>query len=319
MNKNCFLLFGEEVFLKDRFIERTKVQVVGESDPYMNYIKLEGKEVTFEKIAAACETYPMFVEKKLVHIKNSQLFASGRKEETEKLLKWIVSIPTYVILIFDEASVDKRLQLFKKVKSTYECTEFTYLKESELVKRLKSVAAENRVSIQDNALYYFVSSMPKDLTRLLIEFQKLMSYTDEITIDKINDACTFSTEKKVFDMTKAVACKNAELALRIYSELIQRKESPFGVLSLVGMEFRRILGVKFLTSKKFNSKDIASRSGVPTFVLRDTQSIAETFTYAQLEEILDLCLETDLNIKTGAMLAEIAVEMLILNCIHIAA
>lgn len=319
MAKNCFLLFGEEVFLKDQFIEQTKNQVVGESDPYMNYIKLEGKDITFEKIAATCETYPMFVEKKLVHVKNSQLFAAGRKEETEKLLKWITTVPNYVVLVFDESSVDKRLQLFKKMKSTHECTEFNYLKEAELVKRLREVSAANNVRIKDDALYYFVSSMPKDLTRLLVEFQKLITYTNEVTVSKINEVCTFSTEKKVFDMTKAVASKNAELALRIYSELIQRKESPFGVLALIGMEYRKILSVKFLTSKKISPKDIASRSSVPTFVLRDTQSIADTFTYAQLEEILELCLETDWNIKTGIMPAEIAVEMLILNCIHISA
>jgi len=79
---SCLLLYGEEVFLTERFVKEIREQILQPDTAAFNEIILEGR-VRPEAILDACETYPVFAERKLVLVKKSGLFKVTRKKSAD--------------------------------------------------------------------------------------------------------------------------------------------------------------------------------------------------------------------------------------------
>lgn len=316
MSNNVFLVYGEEHFLKDQYISDLNLKTIGAEDAFMNSVKIEGEKATPSFIAEVCETLPMFAEKRFVLVRDSGLFATGKKEATAMLEKWLPSCPSSTVLVFDESTVDKRVGLLKKMDKEYVSKEFKHLKPIEIERLVLKKVEEQNKTFAPNALEYFISSVSSDLTKIFMELEKLMAYEDRITKKAIDELCTFSIEQKVFELSKAVAKGDGEFALRFYEELISTKESsPFAILALLGLQYRNILSIKFLLSKNESTKEITSKTGLYYGAIKDLSSLAKKYSYKQLEAILTLCLEADQDIKRGVMPPEKCIEVLILNCL----
>ncbi|MHC1747532.1 MAG: DNA polymerase III subunit delta [Cellulosilyticaceae bacterium] len=316
---SCYLLMGEDDCLREKFIRNLKQTVLSAQDDMMNLVQLEGKDVSALQIIEACETMPFFADKKMVFVVDSGLVKAGKKEETEKLVKWLSNLPSYVVLVFSESEVDKRNQLYKKIKTEYTVNTFVYPGEEQALSILTGIARDRGAIIERGVLNYFVRSMPENLTYMMNEFEKLLDYAkgEVITTMHINEVCVFSLEQQVFQLVKEVVNKQAANALQIYNTLILRKESPVGVLVLIARQYRVILQVKYLMKNQSSEKLIASEVGIPYFVVRDTLKQAEKYNFKQLEQILEYCLESDVALKTGKLEPIKCVELLIMKCIYI--
>lgn len=313
--QKCYLIHGEEEWIKNNFIKDIKVKVLDKSTELMNYNLFEGKEITVSDIIDTCETMPFFSEKKMVVVKNSGLFKTGKKDESEKLAEWIGDIPDYVVMLFCEAEVDKRSKLYKQVKSKYALVEAGYLGEEELLR----IFMQKKANISQDVLRYFIQNMPSNIGYALSEFEKLLDYThgNPITKKEIDEVCVFSLEQRVFTLIKEVTHKNTTEALNIYKALIDGKESPIGILVLIARQYRMMLQVKYLLKANMPIKQIASEVGLPFFVAKETAKQTELFSFKQLETVIGMCLESDIAIKTGKMEQTKCIEMLIVNAIYI--
>ncbi len=162
--------------------------------------------------------------------------------------------------------------------------------------------------------------MPQDINYILNEFDKLIAYCENraITIQDIDEVCSISIEKRVFDLTRAIALKDVDSALTMYNNLIQLKESPIGILVLIGREYRIMLQIKYLAKSDTNVNSIAKEVGLPAFVVKEIISLGKQFRFSQLLEIINLCREADKDIKTGKIEGVKCVETLIVRCVHIA-
>ncbi len=79
----CILLYGEEGFLIAHYLEEIRNAVLRPDTRDFNETLLEGR-VKPEAICDACETYPVFTERKLVIVRKSGLFkAAVRKKSAE--------------------------------------------------------------------------------------------------------------------------------------------------------------------------------------------------------------------------------------------
>lgn len=313
--QKCYLIYGEEEWIKNKIVRDVKKQVLDEATELMNYSIFEGKEVIVSTIIDTCETMPFFSDRKLVIVKNSGLFKSGKKEESEKLADWISVIPEYVVLLFLETEVDKRGRLYKQIKGCCTVIEVGYPGNEEMIR----ILSEKYQNINRDVLTYFLQNMPQNITYTLNEFEKLLDYTRgrEITQKDIDAVCIFSLEQRVFTLVKEVTNKNTIEALRIYKALIESKESPIGVLVLIARQYRMMLQVKYLIKANTPQKQIASEVGVPFFAVKEIVKQTELFSFKQLEEAIKFCLESDILIKTGQMEAVQCIEILLIKCIYL--
>jgi len=120
-------------------------------------------------------------------------------------------------------------------------------------------------------------------------------------------------ESHIFDLLKAMGYKKTDEALKIYSNLINNKEHPIKILSMITRQIRLILQVKYLSEQGFNAKKISESIKEPFFVVNDCLKQAQLFTLDKLKEGINDCLETDIASKTGKMDPNLAVEIFLVE------
>ncbi|MGL4738681.1 MAG: DNA polymerase III subunit delta [Cellulosilyticaceae bacterium] len=313
----AYLLFGEDEWLRKKGFNQIKSQVLQVPDDMMNFMSFEGKDVSVGDVIDAGETMPFFAERKLVSVRNSQLFKTGKKDETEKLLAWIKDLPAYSVLVFNEVEVDKRNTLYKYFQKHFSIIDCNCPKEDALLPMVAQIAADKGVQIARKELQYFVMNMPSSISYMIQELEKLRTYCQDSAVTKevIDTICVFSLEQRVFGLLKEIGMKRVDQAIIIYQKLIESKESPILILSLIARQYRMMLQAKYLMRTQ-SAKQIAGALGMPYFAVGELMEQAKLYSFKQLEVILALCLEQDIAIKTGQMDQVYSIEYLMMQCMY---
>lgn len=313
----AYLLFGDDEWLKKKNFEQIKKQVLQTPDDMMNFMSFEGKDVLVSDVIDAGETMPFFAERKLISVKNSHLFKSGRKDETEKLLVWLKDLPEYSILVCNEVEIDKRNTLYKYFQKNLKMIDCNCPKEEELLPLVTQLALDKGLQIARKELQYFVVNMPANMSYIIQELEKLKTYCQDRVVSKemIDTICVFSLEQRVFGLLKEIGMKRVDQALMMYKKLIESKESPILILSLIARQYRMMLQAKYLMRTQ-SAKQIAATLGMPYFAVGELIEQSKLYSFKQLESILALCLEQDIAIKTGQMDQIYSIEYLMMQCMY---
>ena len=315
MFSKCYLLYGDESFLKKTYEKRIKNAIIPEEAEAMNYNYLEGKGVEVSKVIDYAETLPFLNDKRLVFIKDSGLFQSGKNNDSEKLSEFIESIPESTCIVFSEDSVDKRGKLYKAVNKYGYAVEFKTPQEKELVNWIARDLNKNGIKVSSSVAVYFIRTVGADMEAISSELEKLAAYKEfngQLTNEDVDAVCIKSLETKIFDLVGAIGNKKPEVALTIYNNLIMLKESPLMVLAMISRQLRLILQCKSLSSEGKTNGEIAQILGIRDFVVRECLIQGKNFNEAMLKNAIANCLETDINIKTGKVNQETGVELLII-------
>lgn len=315
--QSCYLFYGTETYLIKHYEEQLQKAILPPGTETMNFDILEEKKATADAIMDAGETLPFFCDKRLLVIRNSGFFQkNGRKEEGEKLLDFIKDIPETTCILFIEEKVEKTGKLYKAIAKVGQVMEFAPLKEKEMVSWLKKMCKAGGVVLSDAVAYYLLQVTDNHMENLEQEIQKLIAYkgsTGEIQKQDIDAVCSVSLEAKVFDLVRAMGEKNAEKAVGFYRDLLTLKESPYMVLSLIARQFRMILTSALLTQEGNTQTEIAEKMGVRDFAVREYIKQSRNFTKEKLEKAMQDCLQTDIQIKSGNMAEDLAVELLLIQ------
>jgi len=282
----------------------------------MNLTVFEGKTIPSSQIIESMEILPFMGDKRLIIVKNSELFTSGRKNDTELMCEYIPNIPPTSCIIFVEDTVDKRNKLFKLMHSRKLTVECEPLKENDLLTWIKREFNRKDKSIDSKTGIYMLRIVGTSMVNLSNEIQKLIDYVEErrdITPKDIDDICIKSLDAHIFDLVKAMGYKKVDQALEIYSNLILIKEPPIRILSMLTRQIRLILQVKHLYEQGLASKEISEILKQPFFVINDCLKQSQLFTMEKLKEAIEECLQTDIDVKTGKMDGELAVEMFLMK------
>ena len=309
--KNCYLFYGEEKYLIDLYEERMKKFIAAKGEASMNIDVFVDKE-NIANITNAIETMPFFCEQRLVIIKNSGLIASGRKDDSTLMAAALKDIPDTTILLFIEDNIDKRSIVYKALSQVGELIEFKRPTGSELVAWVSREMKLKGVAIEKSAALYLIRATSANMETLSAEMSKLAAYcTDKghATEADIDAVCTKGIELKVFALVDALAHKNKSKAMSIFENLMEAKESPILVLSLIARQFRFMLACSQAGGK--SSAEIGAALGAPPFAIKECMKQARNFSEAELVQAMKDCLEADVGIKTGRIGDQLAVEVLI--------
>jgi DNA polymerase III subunit delta len=215
----CILLYGEETFLVDRFVRDIRDCVLKPETRAFNEIVLDGR-VKPEDIRDACETYPVFAERKLVIVRKSGLFKAGRKkpaaqvetderdanetgteppseldsrmtvQETEpendnqEKHDWkpfFESLPAHTVLLFAEDTVNKTLGLYKLVDKYGLAAEMPFQKPEVLGKWIQKGFAMSGKQITPADADYLMHRSEDGMTSLHQEIGKVSMYMGDRT------------------------------------------------------------------------------------------------------------------------------------------
>ena len=306
----AYLLYGEEDYMKLNYRNMLHKGISG--DDTMNYSYYEGKDCNLTEIADLSQTMPFFAESRLIMIENSGMFKSG----SEDMVKIIKEAPDTTFFVFVEQEVDKRNKLYNTIGEVGYVCEFKTLKEDDVIKWVLSKFGKEGKRITRDNMMLFLSRTGLDMNTVKNETDKIIAYTrgrEEITAEDIDKLCIALLQDKVFDMIDAMASKDKDKVIRLYSDLLALKEPQMKILVLLGKQFANLMAVKEMYDNGNTNNIIAEKLGLRPFFVGKYIAQAKKFTLKQLKEAMNDCIEADNSVKTGITDDKYAAELIILK------
>lgn len=306
--KRIYLLYGDEVFLKNSYKNQLVAAITGNDT--MNFNRFAGKGPDVAEIISLAETMPFFADKRLILVEDSGFF----KGSADEFADYLPQMPDTSCVIFVESEIDKRSRLFKRVKEVGHAAEMARQDFGQLSKWAGMLLSREGKKITGHTMELFLTRTGDDMENIRMELEKLVSFTlgrEIITDEDVEAVCTVRVTNKIFDMVTAIVNRQTKKAMDLYEDLLTLKESPMRILFLIARQFNQILQVKELSAKGMDKGTIASRLKIPPFVAGKMIPQARTFTRKQILNCVELCVESEEAVKTGQLNDKMAVELLL--------
>lgn len=309
--KSAYLLCGEEAYLKVQYKNKL-LKALNPDDDTMNFNHYEGRNIDVKELIDLCETMPFFADRRVVLLEDTGFF----KNKCDELADYMKELPDYLCLVFVEDEVDKRSKMYKAVKSCGRIGEFARQDEKTLMQWAAGILKREGKNITQRDMELLLTMTGIDMGNLRMELEKLITYTGDrnvVTRADIQEVCTTQTQNKIFDMVRAVTEKNQKRALDLYYNLLTLKEPPMRILFLLAKQFRQLLLVKEYTEEGVAQPEMASRLGVPSFVVRNIASCARSYRISELRQAVTDFVDAEEAVKTGRLQDVLSVELLIVK------
>lgn len=278
----------------------------------MNTAYFEGSKINPLAVIDLAETMPFFAERRLILIEDSGFFKSG----CDPLAEYLPKVPSSTIFIFTENEVDKRGKMYKAASKAGHAAEFCEQKEPLLTRWILSRLKKENKKITQSVLTLFLTKTGTDMGNIDKELEKLLCYTldkEVIEAADVEAICTEQVSNQIFEMVNAIGKREQKRALALYYDLLALKEAPMRILYLINRQFRILLNLTSMQKAGLDAKTMASKAGIPPFAVKRSLEQASRFSQKELVQALEdgAALETDS--KSGRMIDQMAVEILIVK------
>jgi len=242
----AYIFHGEESYLREHYLEEVRKQLVPAGFEEFNYHKVEGKDLTVQRLSEMAEAMPMLSERTLVVVTDFDLFKLNEEQRT-RMIAFLEDIPPYccVVLVYDtiEYKPNKTMKkLYKAVTDHVETVEFRAADNNDLVtwiaRRFKALGKE----IDRQTAEYLIFTCGGLMTGLVPEIIKIGTYAKGKTITQkdIDAVADPVLSAEVFKLSDAVLQNDYNRAASILGDLLKMQTEPIMILAALGAQLRRI-------------------------------------------------------------------------------
>ena len=296
----AYLFYGEELYLRDLYIEKFKKIIPDDDFAEFNLTVLDGRDMSLDDADEAIESFPMAADRKLVIIRDSGIFKKADETAQKFWNTKLKNMPDCCVLVFVEDAVDKRQSIYKTMSKHGTCVEFAYLKPYELAAWVQGEVLKHRRKMSKNVIEYFISVCGEGLVTMNNELTKLFELCgEEITESDVKRSVAKSLSVRIFELTDCIMDKKNDRVIEMLNDLRTVKESAFTVLYLLNSAFDKMLMAKLLSESGASGADIGARLGLPPFIAKKYLTGAARFSESFLKQRLLRVPELDLEIKQG--------------------
>lgn len=276
---NLYLLYGEEKYLISHYTNKLIDVALNGTINDFNFKKFKDSNISVDSLEESIEVLPFLSSKKCIVVSDLEL-EKFSVTEIKKLKEIVSKIPETTVLIISQSNIEANTYksskwngFIKLIEKHGNAVNFKKLSRLSLEKQIINWARKLNLNISQNSIEKLIEYCGDDLLNLRSELEKLSAFVDngEITEDDIELLVGKKAEANVFDLTKAVSQNNYDRALKILHVLLEKKEEPVAILSLLASNYIDMYRVK-----------VAKNLGVPT------NQIAELFDYKRKEFRLNL-------------------------------
>lgn len=331
-----YLFYGEETYLRDRYLARFLALVPEEVQDFNTDI-VDSRDTEIEAIINMASTLPFMSERRLVVIKHADYFKARRKsqganEEDDKheileepeekgtpvdslILRYLESPPASTCLIFCTDSVDKKRRIYKMIEKKGQVVEFSTLKGHSLNEWIVQRARQLGKGIEPAAVAGLVTAVGGSLQHLSTELEKLAccSGQEKITAADVGQMVGKTVELSIFELVDAVGERNHQKAIKMAREMAFLGEPVIRILFMVARQFRLLMRVKGFQEQGYTGSQLAGKMQVHPFVTQKCIKQAKNFTLTELKSSMEKILAADADIKNGRQEAILALELLIIS------
>jgi len=254
-----YLFWGEEDYLREACLGQMRDQLLPEGLAEMNYFRLDDKGVDVGAITDAVEALPVFSPKKLVEVRDFDLYKVGA-DQRDALDNLLADLPDYCCLVFVFTDPgfrpDGRVKIHRHFKDTGLSVEFGKQEQSDLIPWIRRrFTALGKEIARPEAEYVLLlcGSLMRGLTG---EIEKIAAYAgeDRVTRADIDAVGTPILDAVVWQLTDALGQRDMGRAAKVMGELLHMRESPIMLLAVMGKQLRQLLSAKLAAA---NGRDAA--------------------------------------------------------------
>ena len=211
-------------------------------------INYDMEEVNISDAIMDLDTYSLWQEEKIVHVKNANFLGTGKSEiehDIDSLTKYLNNPNPNNILFISCVKADGKKNIVKLIKKVCNIIDITV----DLKDYIKNKCSDYKIT--SDTILYLIETIGSDFNHVNNELDKLMSYCyDKKKIEKedIDVICVKNVDTNIFELIDAIINKNKKKSLEIYLNMINYGEETFKILIALANQIRLIYQVKVLSN-----------------------------------------------------------------------
>ena len=318
-------LYGIEQYLVEWAALSLVKKYVNPAALSFDFVKTDDENTPVDEIITACETFPMFSEKRVVWVRNHSLLKSINPKgfsaaDKEALLSYAENPSEQTILILSTDADGEKNDFFKELKKKSQSYDFSALDYAQLAafaeKRFRAagIAVKRdilRYMIEESG--YFNKEGEYRILNLENDIKKIIAHSDgmEVRLEDVSAALNGDMDTFIFNFMDAAAGKKKDVAFTLMHNMLNAGSDVFAVTKMLINQFELMLEVKEFKEDAMPMPEIVKIMKIHEFRIKKAIQAADRFTKIKLKEILVQLYEIDRNIKTGVLEQNLALELLV--------
>ena len=320
------LLYGDDEFSLRESLSSMKEAVGTDDLRDVNITVLNGTQVSFDELAATCDTVPFLADMRMVIVEGLlSMFewrpqtragaASSRRAlgPWEGLPEYLSRTPQTTDLVFVEERLTQSNALLAKIRPLAKIQTFPLPTGAALGRWIRERAAKLEVDIEPGAVGALADSIGGNLRLIDQELRKLSLFRrgEPVRAGDVEELVADTKETNIFAAVDAVIEGRTGTALRLVRRLLDSGRTPGHLISMIARQVRLLLLAKDLRANNVAGTQMGSRLSLSGYPLRKTLEQEGRFTSTQLVVIHRKLLEADLAMKTGPTDEHLVLETLV--------
>lgn len=314
-----YLLHGDDDFQIAGFVNSMVEKMGDPTTAEMNTTRLAANSYQIEDLRTAAAAMPFLAPRRLV-IAEEVSKQCKRKAEQEKLIALMESLPPTAALVLVEPNTLKSSHWLVKWANAAEGRAYVRgypaPKGAQLVTQIRKYAAEQGGEISMQAASLLAESTGQELRTAVMEVDKLLAYVNyqrTVDVDDVEIAAAFvGGQGDYFTLIDSIAARNGRKAMDMLEKLLDEQDGLPLFFSLVG-HFRLVLQAREVVENGGTDDTVAKTLSIHPFRAKKITAQARTLSLASLEAIYRRLQQLDIEIKTGQILPDLALETLVLE------
>lgn len=302
--KNVYLIKGDEHYFAMQALEKLMEKLslkTGDAD----LITFNDENYSYNACVSSILQFAFLGNKRLIVIRESCNMSESDKKNIKENLS---QIDENTIVAFVDLEKNNTFKSFESVAEVVDCKKLTTIELNNIINEdIKSFGK----TISTFATKLLVDLCQNDLMLIKNELIKLkFCPTQNIDEETILMLTRNNLEYEVYELTNALAKKDADKSILLVTDMLKNNNNPFG---LIASYFRRMF---FSLISSASTEELMKIFKVKEFAIIKCKEQASKFGARKLKEINNLLLEVDYMTKSGEMFQDNAIYYLIFNILQ---
>ncbi|WP_308640000.1 DNA polymerase III subunit delta [Paenibacillus silvisoli] len=319
-----YVLYGKDRYRMRQFVANLTEKLLPPEEQELGIVKFDTSESPVEEAVAEAETLPFFASRKLVLVRDAAVLAAASGKEskiehgTDALIAYLKQPNESSVIVFQVMAekLDERRKVVKLLKEQDALIPFQELQETELLQWTAKRAEEQGRTMSRDAAQLLLARTGTNMQQLAHEVDKLCLHAGSggaIGVTDVEQLIVSTVEEDVFALIDAMASLQVERALKLYGELLLRREEPIKIAALIARQFRIMLQVKELEQHNYSPQQMAGQLGLHPYAVKLAAEKAKRFSAQTLGKHLSKLAELDYGMKTGRVDKTLGLELFLLS------
>lgn len=300
-----------------KFVKAIQAKLGDPSTAALNTTRFDDSGFDIEALRAATNAMPFLAPRRLVILECPSRKVKSTAER-EKFFALLDGLPaTTAFLLIEKNTLEANHWLYKWATNeggrAY-VRGFTVPKGSQMVKWIENYVKEQGGQISPQAASFLAESVGDNPRMAALEVDKVLAYVNYARPVDVEDVDTVAAyvggQGNFFTLIDAIARRDGTKAMAMLRKLLEEQDALLVFFSLVG-HFRLLLQAREIFEGGGRDAAVEKALGIHPYRAKKLVDQAKTLSLQTLEDIYRRLQEYDLDIKTGQLGAELALESMI--------